>query len=45
MPYLEETYDIVVSRVPVMPAVRQHLPVPDWVLRPLYLQSVWTVLP
>ena len=28
-----------------MPAVRQRLPAPDWALRPLYLQSVWTVLP
>ena len=44
MPYLEETYDIVVVGAGQRP-VRQHLPVPDWALRPLYLQSVWTVLP
>ena len=42
MPYLEETYDIVVVGAGHA-AVRQRLPAPDWALRPLYLQSVWTV--
>ena len=43
MPYLEETYDIVV--VGAGHAGCEAALAPDWALRPLYLQSVWTVLP